>query len=630
MRSSVVYGSWDVTSGDVMPERTYLYYVQPIGLGSAYVESLTGYIARLAEGHNVSTGTLLTRELLPSIRMESRQGIYAARAYSTAVYELRVLNGVGECSRNWIQLLQRLTGISSLESLTLLTWSRIIANRSLLRNNRAWCPYCYDDWRCSERPIYESLLWSIHAVSHCPLHRRPLADHCPHCKQMLHPLSAASRPGHCCRCRGWLGQKSVEFDATKATDAGGLAAAGIGELLSAASNLAEPPSPEHFKQNFQRCIDDSAVGSRSTFCRAIGVSFDQVSHWLSANGRIRLDLLVQVCSQFGISPLQFLTEQIPASSLTVARKIVRQRNLQIESWPRKGSPNPVSVSSTAQRRDSGKKQGAEELNSLLAAALRETPAPTRKEFAERLGWTVCILQYRFPRACAELVARLPERKLLFKAKLRATLSAALTEEPAPSMKTVAQRVERSAAHLRAIYRDLCREITKRYLWQKDSEASRRRLEFQAQIHCAVIDLAEHGINPSRTRVFASIPNPTMRSTRILDRQIATTRLELLENHNQPQPQDHQSQSRIHRPVIAFAVLSAISKHFPPSLSATFPARSNPSHVISCRTKLQRSALLVRNHPMAMRTRKHDLAENGHRMGKRTQPHAEVSADRIPG
>lgn len=539
MCSSVVYGSWDLTSGDVMPERTYLYYVQPIGLGSAYVESLTGYIARLAEAHNVSTGTLLTRKLLPSIRTESRQGIYAARAYSTAVYELHVVNGVGDCSCNSVQLLQRLTGIPCLEFLTLLTWRRIIANRSLLRNNRAWCPYCYDDWRCSERPIYEPLLWSVHAVSHCPLHRRPLADHCPHCKQMLHPVSAAFRPGDCCRCRGWLGQKSAAFDATKATDAGAVAAAGIGELLSAASNLSEPPSPKCFKQNFQRCIDDPALGSRSAFCRAIGVSFDLVSHCLSAKGRIRLDLLVQVCSQFGISPLRFLTEHIPASSLDVARRIVHQRNLQIESWPRKGSRNPVSVSSTAQRRDSGflrprKEQRAEELNSMLAAALRETPAPTRREFAERMGWTVCMLQYRFPHACAALVARLPERKLLFKAKIRTILSGALTEEPAPSMKTVAQRVKRSAAHLRAIYSDLCREITKRYLWKKDCEASRRRLEFQAQIHRAVIDLAKQGISPSRTRVFASIPNPTMRSTRILDRQIATTRLELdtlLENHS---------------------------------------------------------------------------------------------------
>lgn len=521
-----------------MPERTYLYYVQPAGLGSAYVEGLTGYIARLAEAHNVSTGTLLTRELLPSIRAESRQGAYAARAYSTAVYELRVLNGVGDCSRSWVQLLQRLTGIPSLECLTLLTWNRIIANQSLLRNNRTWCPYCYDDWRCSGRPIYEPLLWSIHAVSYCPLHRRPLADHCPHCNQMLHPLSAKSRPGHCCRCRGWLGQKPVAFDATTATNAGALAAAGIGELLSATSSLSEPPSPNRFKQNFQHCIDNLAAGSRSAFCRAIGVSFDLVSHWLSENGRIRLDLLVQVCSQFGISPLRLLTEHISASSLDAARRIVHQRNSQI-AGPRKDSHSPISVPSTAHRRDSGsvrlrREQRAEEVNSQLAAALRETPAPTRKEFAERLGWTVCILQYRFPHACAVLVARLPERRLLFKAKIRTTLSVALTEEPAPSMKTVAQRVERSAAHLRAIYPDLCREITKRYLWKKDCEASRRRLDFQAQIRGAVIDLAKEGISLSRTRVFASIAHPTMRSTRILDQQIAMTRLELeklLENHN---------------------------------------------------------------------------------------------------
>ncbi len=39
---------------------SYLYSITPIGLGTAKVESLTSFIARLAEAHSVFTGTLIT------------------------------------------------------------------------------------------------------------------------------------------------------------------------------------------------------------------------------------------------------------------------------------------------------------------------------------------------------------------------------------------------------------------------------------------------------------------------------------------------------------------------------------------------------------------------------------------
>ena len=48
-----------------LPPRSRLYHLAPIGVGTPNVESLTGYVARLAEAHNVHTRTLMARELLP-------------------------------------------------------------------------------------------------------------------------------------------------------------------------------------------------------------------------------------------------------------------------------------------------------------------------------------------------------------------------------------------------------------------------------------------------------------------------------------------------------------------------------------------------------------------------------------
>jgi hypothetical protein len=45
--------------------RTRLYHLRPLGIGTSMVESLTGYIARLAAAHAVSPRALLYVELGP-------------------------------------------------------------------------------------------------------------------------------------------------------------------------------------------------------------------------------------------------------------------------------------------------------------------------------------------------------------------------------------------------------------------------------------------------------------------------------------------------------------------------------------------------------------------------------------
>jgi|ERR1700730_10047659 hypothetical protein len=45
-----------------LTRRSRLYSLRPIGIGIPEVESLTGYIARLAKAHCVTVGTLLSKE----------------------------------------------------------------------------------------------------------------------------------------------------------------------------------------------------------------------------------------------------------------------------------------------------------------------------------------------------------------------------------------------------------------------------------------------------------------------------------------------------------------------------------------------------------------------------------------
>ena len=62
MQMQQPFESWSLSSPPV-PPRSQLYSLQPVGVGSGMVESLTGYVARLAEAHSVSVGDLVGRLL---------------------------------------------------------------------------------------------------------------------------------------------------------------------------------------------------------------------------------------------------------------------------------------------------------------------------------------------------------------------------------------------------------------------------------------------------------------------------------------------------------------------------------------------------------------------------------------
>jgi hypothetical protein len=58
------YESWDLTM-PVIPPRSRLYNLSPIGFGTPMVECLTSYFSRLAEAHCLSPGVLVQHELMP-------------------------------------------------------------------------------------------------------------------------------------------------------------------------------------------------------------------------------------------------------------------------------------------------------------------------------------------------------------------------------------------------------------------------------------------------------------------------------------------------------------------------------------------------------------------------------------
>jgi hypothetical protein len=217
MREVQLFESWNLTVPWI-PKRSRLYPLEPMQIGTAEVESLTGYVARLAEAHCVSVADLVGGELsdpsssnpLLNPRIETNQSVFYTQPYS--------INGIGEAPRRWITILEAATLHQGLSDLTLLRFENLLSESGLFRSVSAWCPRCFEDRRgCGA--VYDSLLWAIAVVKICPIHKARLEEICPNCHRSSRPLAAYSRPGFCSRCKNWLGRVDSTRDAEKAPPA---------------------------------------------------------------------------------------------------------------------------------------------------------------------------------------------------------------------------------------------------------------------------------------------------------------------------------------------------------------------------------------------------------------------------
>src|SRR5258708_4687573 len=106
------YQSWDLTSL-IIPPRTRLVPLEPIGIGTAYIESLTSYTCRLAQAHSITVGKLFNHEIGPKInklyRVSELKRINGNFCKNYFTNRGHMFNGVGKCAEYLVHALQALT-----------------------------------------------------------------------------------------------------------------------------------------------------------------------------------------------------------------------------------------------------------------------------------------------------------------------------------------------------------------------------------------------------------------------------------------------------------------------------------------------------------------------------------------
>lgn len=182
-------------------EPTILYGLEPIGIGTPFVESLSSYLGRLAAAHMLPVSALLRNVIanyLPKDNHNLGKGIGPQAI-------IKNMNGMGDAASYLVEVLEKLSGRTNLATLTMIPFSKLISPRRLMSSVSSWCPHCLEERKAMEQPVYFPLIWSLKDSKKCPVHRCTLSSACPHCHAISPVLASRTVMGYCHRCTGWLG-----------------------------------------------------------------------------------------------------------------------------------------------------------------------------------------------------------------------------------------------------------------------------------------------------------------------------------------------------------------------------------------------------------------------------------------
>ncbi len=385
------YEEWDLSPLHV-PARSTLYALEPIGVGTPWVECLTSYIARLADAHCIFPGVLMEKIIVPlAFGFSPRKGAQAL--FKGDGNKSNLLNATGTRAKRAVQELEKLTLRRDLHHLTLLTWAEALYIRGLIRLTRAWCPLCYEEWRISGQMIYDPLLWVLLPVTVCVRHHVYLSQLCPYedCHRQLPGLAWRSRPGYCSYCHRWLGNSqgmmqspssSLE-DETLAWQE--WATQSLGSLLVLAPTTVAAPTKNQVITVLRRCVQQLSGSNARAFAQLLGVSRLMVTHWLREDKIPQIEVLLRVSYVVGVQ----LGELVLGDTETLH---ILLRDAPSQRPHRKRQQKPLDVEQVRQA-----------LEGVLTG--NEYPPPSLFEVSRRLGHTLRTLYKCHQAACFEIKNR---------------------------------------------------------------------------------------------------------------------------------------------------------------------------------------------------------------------------------
>lgn len=467
-RSKPPEGSTSASRGEI-PPRSIFYPLAAKALNTPLVESLTGYLRRLAGTHGVSVVDLICHELFDDLFPETadrrtRRHLFQAEAYQ--------LDGARSFDQRWISRIEAGTVQSDLRNSTL--WPFVDATHSSwLRRRRAWCPHCLMEWDLATEEPYDPLLWSIRIVTVCPIDLTPLTEVCPHCSKSASPFAGAPFPGICGRCgeKLWVPKKQLNRLGSVGQDKYAIWCAS--EMLSVIGALGEFAVPL-IRGSIANLLSAkvAAVEKQKLGEKIVAAGCSKRSTYLWAFGAVvpRVETLFQLCFQLNLRPVDLLREATGLSPHTLAEERFASGHVTCQIQVQGGfTGSSATLSEQAVFPFATTYSRANPDSSLDVLAVR--PDPVRNtERVKRMP-----RQMSFPFSEAKSRGRVTYQQTARSNQIRNRLNDALLSEPPPSLHAVAKSLNMSSSTwLREIEPELTRQLTHvGQKWEEKQEAAIR-------------------------------------------------------------------------------------------------------------------------------------------------------------
>jgi len=277
-------------------QSTALYGIEPIGIGTPYVESLMGYIMRLAAAHMVGTSDLMHHIITAAYTSHAAQ-IGKLNA------SIREINGMSEYASAMVNALEQLTGQEGLSLLTMLPFKGLFSNYLLTSPDAGYCAYCFREQREAGRPAYIQLLWHLNPFKYCVEHRSRLNQQCPYCEYYRPTLNSV--PGYCCRCGEWLGSLDDYKGPSKNED--GPKYDFPHRLLARSKEFDETKPIPTFPSLMKYLVGNRVrIKNNGGMARVIQIKSSTIESWIAGDRRPTMITVLILARQFGIDPMDII------------------------------------------------------------------------------------------------------------------------------------------------------------------------------------------------------------------------------------------------------------------------------------------------------------------------------------
>ena len=405
----------------VIPARSKLVSLKPIGVGTTKCEALISYLTRVAGKHVVKPAHLVRDVLIPmtDIRLNT-SGFSFNKTYS------RTINSYTSYAVIFSKVLEQLTLQKNLHNLTFTAWRDILDPKgsALLRDHVAFCPQCLDAFEKSEEGIYYPLIWFLRSATICTTHHGPLEQRCPRCNKHQLFVAQHSSLGYCTHCGGWLGTSSFRDTTAKVPHISlhdKFTTTALEEMIAAGPTISSKATQQHFVDRLESYCNAVNNGNMKRFEMRLGFNRNVICNWADMRSKPRIDLFLELCFRLRSSPLEFLGRNIPKD---IADQIDDYQLVQKSKRVKRSEAEMAGIK-----------------NSLIAC-LDSDAAPTQKSVAEVLGVNRRFLNHNFPelaRAISDKHKRVSASRVTAKRDTRIAKAKGVVQEMLTALKPISRR-----------------------------------------------------------------------------------------------------------------------------------------------------------------------------------------------